>query len=185
VSGRLFERSARITLWWPFVVAGDGGRAGDGEGAEKLKAGEAGPGETETSADTHLMRHERDGRRGQVGQRAQTPGCERAAATRTRKEREDATVRAGSSAVRAGSASSRRHTPSSLSRRPQPPSFHREHTLKKDELEDSERPRSSPSQFAPRLPAHETPQNRLVWWLSLTVSCAVPGLAETPAASII
>jgi hypothetical protein len=41
------------------------------------------------------------------------------------------------SALRAGSASSRRYTHCSLSHRPHPPSFHREHTLKKEELSKS------------------------------------------------
>jgi hypothetical protein len=148
---------------------------------EKAPAGEAG-GEAETRADVQFVRLERDGRRGQAGQRAQTPGCERAAAARTRWEREgEQAARRPGPEARAADA-----TPSSaLSRRPLPSTFHREHTLKKDELEDSERPCCSLSHSTPRLPAHETPQHRLVWWLRLTVSCAVLGLAKTPAASIV
>jgi hypothetical protein len=115
------------------------------------------------------------------GMRHRPRARRRATAASTRWE----TARAGNSAGFGPEARAADATPSSLSRRPLPPSFHREHTLKKDQREDSERPRFSPSHFAPRLPAHETPQHRLVWWLRLTMSCAVLGLAETPAASMI
>jgi hypothetical protein len=40
-SGRLLQPWARIAPWWSFIGAGDRGRAGDSEGAGRLKAGEA------------------------------------------------------------------------------------------------------------------------------------------------
>jgi hypothetical protein len=119
----------------------------------------------ETKADVQFLRHDRNARRGEAGRRAKSSrflwpvhGSENAVGERRRD---------GESRQLGGPGRRERPTPHPI-HRSQPPSFRREHTLKKDKLEDFEAPRFSPSHFAPSLPAHETPQHRLFWWLRLT-----------------